>query len=218
MTTLPLDIKLDILINTDIDTFQDMCLADSELYEICANTDQTSELAQYTNYLYEQRTKKLFSQDLINLKENETWKEFYEALTDIIDNLDNLNSELADELLKFGKFTILRILSKIPPPKGPIFPQRQLHMIENFENIMDEHLSGNESHCLILKGLDINTLKGVRIYQCPDRNPNEGRIYLNQLNIYLPVVGLKDKLIFYTLSIIKNSKYSYLVEDILSHL
>ncbi len=81
---LPIYSTLDALAYLDDDNFALACSANEELQMICDGTYKTGHqkfFNQLTNYLYKTRCEAYFDKSLLSFRENMSWKEFYERLT-----------------------------------------------------------------------------------------------------------------------------------------
>ena len=122
MEKLDIYIRLRVLSTLDDHEFEIASTAESELKMICEGTFKPGNQKQFnhlTNYLYMTRCEYFFDNSLLKYQEGIHWKEFYERLTYLYDNINN--PFIPNNMASNGKLMELKILAtinKFPNEKG----------------------------------------------------------------------------------------------------
>ena len=114
MDKLPIYSRLHALAHLDDESFQIACSSNEELQMICDGLYKPGHqkfFNQLTDYLYMIRSQALFDNSLLKFQEGLTWKEFYDRLTYLYNNIKS--SRIVNAMAEKGKLMELKILFSI---------------------------------------------------------------------------------------------------------
>ncbi len=207
-----------ILKEVDHDTFINLCSTNKLINDLCEG-NLSEDYGNLTEELYKERVDKFFSPDIIaykNFEPNISSREFYWRMMDLTElEKDKALLKLMIDNNKIIEVNILLSLEN----SGTALQQR----IRDFEDIMNNHLMGNDNKILNVSKYDIDTFTNVRkvdkVPYMKDRiNPISPIINVTG-RLFTPIIYLpnnRENYINYVKTVIANSKYRNLVPEFLN--